>query len=207
MGPLLQSRRSSKEAAPRAAGTMRALDMLRALPIRWRILSIATLNIAVAIIFAAVIWDGAKVLSSARGDLRETRESDRQLTLLENQAGRLQSLIHRYFTEPNDDLLREITELRKSLLATLQDQAFVDPILSASAAGVVQATERFVAGFDELRNLQTAIMDTYEHQVLAPAREMSGLYSIVEGATIDRNALIWPTLSKSRESFSTTLVL
>jgi len=186
---------------------MRALDMLRALPIRWRILSIATLNIAVAIIFAAVIWDGAKVLSSARGDLRETRESDRQLTLLENQAGRLQSLIHRYFTEPNDDLLREITELRKSLLATLQDQAFVDPILSASAAGVVQATERFVAGFDELRNLQTAIMDTYEHQVLAPAREMSGLYSIVEGATIDRNALIWPTLSKSRESFSTTLVL
>ena len=50
-------------------------------------------------------------------------------------------------------------------------------------------------------------MDTYENQVLAPAREMSGLYAIVEGATTDRNALVWPALSKSRESFSTTLVL
>ena len=70
-----------------------------------------------------------------------------------------------------------------------------------------QATERFVAGFDELRNVQNAIMDTYENQVLAPAREMSGLYAIVEGATTDRNALVWPALSKSRESFSTTLVL
>ena len=36
---------------------------------------------------------------------------------------------------------------------------------------------------------------------------MSGLYAIVEGATKDRTALIWPALSKSRESFSTTLVL
>jgi signal transduction histidine kinase len=36
---------------------------------------------------------------------------------------------------------------------------------------------------------------------------MSGLYAIVEGATRERTALIWPALSKSRESFSTTLVL
>ena len=183
------------------------MHRLRALPIRWRILSIATLNILVALVFAAVIWDGAKVLTSARNDLRETRESDRQLALLESQAGRLQSLIHRYFTQPDADLLREITELRTSLLSTLQDRAFVDPILSASTADVVQATERFVAGFDQLRNVQTTIMSTYETQVLVPAREMSGLYAIVEGATTDRSALIWPTLSRSRESFSTTLVL
>jgi signal transduction histidine kinase len=209
MRPHPQSPASSSSATPRAPdGTgAGALDRLRALPIRWRILSIAMLNIAVAAVFTAVIWNGAQVLSSARNDLRETRESDRQLALLESQAGRLQSLIHRYFTQPDGDLLQEITQLRKSLLSTLQDRAFVDPILSASAADVVQATERFVAGFDDLRNAQAAIMSTYENQVLAPAREMSGLYAIVEGMIPDRNALVWPALSKTRESFSTTLVL
>ena len=207
MEPHLQPSVSSNAATPKAARAAGALDRLRALPIRWRILSIAMLNIAVAIVFTAMIWNGAQVLNSARGDLRESRESDRQLAVLESQAGRLQSLIHRYFTQPDRDLLQEITELRKSLLGTLENRAFVDPILSASAAEVVAATERFVAGFDELRNVQSAIMDTYENQVLAPAREMSGLYAIVEGATTDRSALVWPALSRSRESFSTTLVL
>ncbi|HEY4406144.1 MAG TPA: HAMP domain-containing sensor histidine kinase [Xanthobacteraceae bacterium] len=207
MEPPLQSRLSSPAETANSAAVSGAMHRLRALPIRWRILSIATLNIAIAVVFTVIIWNGAQVIASARSDLRESRESDRQLAVLESQAGRLQSLIHRYFTQPDGDLLREITELRKSLLSTLQDRAFVDPLLSASATEVVQATERFVAGFDELRNVQNAIMDTYENQVLAPAREMSGLYAIVEGATTDRNALVWPALSKSRETFSTTLVL
>src|SRR5712675_1275095 len=207
MGPHLQSPLSSPAAAPKAAYASGAMDRLRALPIRWRILSIAMLNIAIAIVFTAIIWNGAQVLTSARSDLRESRESDRQLALLEGQAGRLQNLIHRYFTQPDSDLLVEINELRRSLSSTLQNPAFVDPLLTASATDVVQATERFVAGFDQLRNVQAAIMDTYQSQVLTPAREMAGLYAIVEGATTDRNALVWPALSKSREAFSTTLVL
>ncbi|HWF96973.1 MAG TPA: HAMP domain-containing sensor histidine kinase [Xanthobacteraceae bacterium] len=206
MEPHLQSRPTSNEAPATAAATSGALDRLRALPIRWRVLSIATLNIAIAVVFTAIIWNGAQVLTTARSELRESREADRQLAVLESQAGRLQGLIHRYFTQPDGDVLQEITELRKSLLGTLQNRAFVDPTFAASAADVVQATERFVAGFDDLRNVQTAIMDTYENQVLSPAREMSGLYAIVEGATTDRSALVWPALSKSRESFSTTLV-
>jgi len=207
MAQPLQSRLSSHSETATQAAALGALHRLRALPIRWRILSIATLNIAIAIVFTVIIWNGTQVIASARSDLRESREADRQLAILENQAGRLQSLIHRYFTQPDGDLLKEITELRKSLLGTLQDRAFLDPLLAASATEVVAATERFVAGFDELRNVQNAIMDTYENQVLAPAREMSGLYAIVEGATTDRNALVWPALSKSRETFSTTLVL
>jgi signal transduction histidine kinase len=207
MEPHPTPRLSSNPAPAKAAHVVGVLDRLRTLPIRWRILSIAILNIAIAVVFTALIWNGAQVLTSARSDLRASRESDRQLAILESQAGRLQGLIHRYFTQPDADLLQQITELRKSLLGTLQDPAFVDPLLSASAAEVVQATERFVAGFDELRSVQNAIMETYESEVLAPAREMSGLYAIVEGATTDRNSLIWPSLSKSRESFSTTLVL
>src|SRR5258708_2006772 len=207
MGPHLPSRLTSHAAAPVAAEAAGVLDRLRALPIRWRILSIAILNIAIAIAFTVIIWTGAQVLTAARSDLRESRESDRQLALLQGQAGRLQNLIHRYFTQPDSDLLVEINELRRSLSSTLQNPAFVDPLVSTSAADAVQATERFVAGFDQLRNVQAAIIDTYENQVLAPAREMSGLYAIVEAATTDRSALVWPALSKSRESFSTTLVL
>lgn len=184
-----------------------SLPMLRALPIRWRILSIAAFNVIMAAIFAVVIWDGAQVLRSARNELRLTRESDRLLALLESQTGHLQSLIHRYFTQPNADLLKEIMDLRTALLGTLKDRAAVDPILAGSAAELVRTTERFVAGFSDLRAVQATIANTYEHQVLVPAREMSGLYAIVEGATRDRTALIWPALSKSRESFSTTLVL
>jgi signal transduction histidine kinase len=195
------------EEADRADRTTGMVDRLRALPIRWRILSITTLNILIAVVFTALIWNGSKVLATARGDLRSSREADRQLAILETQAGRLQSLIHRYFTQPDADLLTEITALRTTLLATLKDPAFVDPNFSASTADVVQATERFLGGFDRLRALQTSIMETYENQVLTPAREMSGLYAIVEGATTDRSALVWPSLSKSRESFSETLVL
>ena len=182
-------------------------QLLRALPIRWRILSIAALNTVVVIIFAIGIWSSAQVLTSARNDLRQTRESDRLLALLQSQSSDLQNLIHRYFTQPNAALLKEIMDLREVLLGTLKNRASVDPILAGAAEQLLQSTERFVAGFGELRDVQTTIANTYEHQVLTPAQEMSGLYAIVEDATKDRTALIWPALNKSRESFSTTVVL
>src|SRR5579872_5947715 len=148
-------------AAP--AHAPRMVDRLRALPIRWRILSIATLNILVAAVFTFIIWNGAKVLATARTDLQASREADRELTVMETEAGRLQNLIHRYFTQPDANLLQEITALRTSLIATLQEPAFTDPNFSASSADVVQATERFLAGFEQLRALQGGIMDTYEN--------------------------------------------
>ena len=71
----------------RRAALEGAGQALRTLPIRWRILSIATLNIAIALVFTAIIWNGAQVLTAARNELRETRESDRLLALLEEPAG------------------------------------------------------------------------------------------------------------------------
>jgi signal transduction histidine kinase len=182
-------------------------QLLRALPIRWRILSIAALNTVVVIIFTIGVWSSAQVLTSARNDLRQTRESDRLLALLQSQSSDLQNLIHRYFTMPNAVLLKEIMDLREALLDTLKNRASVDPILAGAAEQLLQSTVRFVAGFGELRDVQATIATTYEHQVLTPAQEMSGLYAIVEDATKDRTALIWPALNKSRESFSTTVVL
>jgi hypothetical protein len=60
----LQLKASSRTDAER--GTAGSLHAMRRLPIRWRILSLAALNAIVVVVFAAVIWDGANVLTSAR---------------------------------------------------------------------------------------------------------------------------------------------
>src|SRR5437764_15251072 len=89
---------AGEDGAPARRGRVFGLErVVRALPIRWRILSIAFLNTAVVLILAALIWDGARGLNSAWSDVRQVRESDRLLALLESEAGRLQNLIHRYF--------------------------------------------------------------------------------------------------------------
>ena len=106
----------SKAAARRTPFTMvgraRLVGLLRAVPIRWRILSIAALNSLVVLILAALIWNGAKVLASAWDDLRQVRESDKILALLESETSRLQNLIHRYINQPSPDLFAEILLLR-----------------------------------------------------------------------------------------------
>jgi signal transduction histidine kinase len=184
----------------------RMVGLLRAVPIRWRILSIAALNSLVVLILAALIWNGAKALASAWDDLRQVRESDKILALLESETGRLQNLIHRYINQPSPELFAEILLLREAVLGTLTTRASTDPILSGSVEDLERVTERFLSGFGELRAVQTTITKTYEEQVLGPAKEMAGLYSIIEGATGHRDALIWPALGKSREAFTAMLV-
>ncbi len=180
--------------------------MVRAVPIRWRILSIAALNSAVAMALAALIWSGAQVLGSAWDDLRQVRASDKILTRLETETGRLQNLIHRYINQPSPELFGEILLLRETVLGTLNTRAATDPMLSGSVAELQQAIDRFLSGFGDLRALQTTITTTYQDEVLVPAKEMLGLYSVIEGATGRREAAIWPPLGRSRESFTALLV-
>lgn len=199
------------EAAERPAslavrGRLRIVGLVRAVPIRWRILSIAALNSAVVVVLAAMIWNGAQVLGSAWDDVRQVRESDRILALLESETGRLQNLIHRYINQPSPDLFAEILLLREAVLGTLTTRASKDPMLSGSVAELERVTERFLDGFGDLRTVQATITKTYQEQVLAPAKDMAGLYSIIEGATGHRDALIWPSLGKSREAFTAMLV-
>jgi len=199
------------EAAERPASLavrsrLRIVGLVRAVPIRWRILSIAALNSAVVVVLAAMIWNGAQVLGSAWDDVRQVRESDRILALLESETGRLQNLIHRYINQPSPDLFAEILLLREAVLGTLTTRASKDPMLSGSVAELERVTERFLDGFGELRTVQATITKTYQEQVLAPAKDMAGLYSIIEGATGHRDALIWPSLGKSREAFTAMLV-
>ena len=182
------------------------VQLVRTLPIRWRILAIAGVNAAVVAILAALIWNGAKELSSAWDDVRKVRESDRVLALLESEAGRLQNLIHRYINQPSPQIFAEILLLREAVLGTLSNRGATDPMLSGSVDELERATDRFLGGFGDLRAEQATIERTYEEQVLARAREMSGLYAIIDGAIDKRDALIWPALGKSREAFTALLV-
>ena len=206
MGTPEQDQTAERPASFAARGRIRIVRLLRAVPIRWRILSIAALNSAVVVVLSAMIWNGAQVLGSAWDDVRQVRESDKILALLESETGRLQNLIHRYINQPSPELFAEILLLREAVLGTLTTRASTDPMLSGSVAELERVTERFLNGFGELRGVQATISKTYEEQVLTPAREMAGLYSIIEGATGHRDALIWPSLGKSREAFTAMLV-
>jgi signal transduction histidine kinase len=199
---------SVKERPPglAALGRSRLVGLLRAVPIRWRILSIAALNSAVVVVLAAMIWNGAQVLGSAWDDVRQVRESDKILALLESETGRLQNLIHRYINQPSPELFAEILLVRETVLGTLTTRASTDPMLSGSVEELERVTERFLGGFGELRSVQATITKTYEEQVLSPAKDMAELYSIIEGATGHRDAPIWPPLGKSREAFTAMLV-
>lgn len=181
------------------------VSLVRAIPIRWRILSIAALNSAVVLILAAMIWNGARVLSSAWDEVRQVRESDRILAVLESETSRLQNLIHRYINQPNPEVFAEILLLREAVLGTLNTRASTDPMLAGSAQELERVTEKFLDGFGEVRGIQNQISRTYEEQVLTPARDMAGLYAIIEGAS-KRDSLIVPALGKSREAFTSMLV-
>ena len=201
-----QSNVADRRASRAARGRALIVGLLRAVPIRWRILSIAALNSAVVLVLAVLIWNGAKVLGSAWDDVRQVRESDKILALLESETGRLQNLIHRYINQPSSELFAEILLLREAVLGTLTTRASTDPMLSGSVEELERVTVRFLDGFGELRAVQATIAKTYEEQVQAPAKDIAGLYSIIEGATGHRDAPIWPSLGKSREAFTAMLV-
>jgi signal transduction histidine kinase len=206
LGATQQDGAVERPAGIAARGRFHIVQLLRAVPIRWRILSIAALNSAVVIVLSVLIWNGAKVLGSAWEDVRQVRESDKILARLESETSRLQNLIHRYINQPSPELFAEILLLREAVLGTLTTRASTDPMLSGSVEKLEQVTSRFLDGFGELRTVQATIAKTYEEQVLGPARDMAGLYSIIEGATGHRDALIWPSLGKSREAFTAMLV-
>ncbi|MCC6775568.1 MAG: HAMP domain-containing protein [Hyphomicrobiales bacterium] len=202
----LLSLKDHSEARPRRSIDLETESVVRALPIRWRLLSIGALNATVAVILAALIWNGADVLNRSWDDVRRVRESDKLLVQLESEASRLQNLIHRYINQPSQQVLAEILGLHGEVLSTLRNRGAMDPVLSGSADELRTVTERFLQGFGEVREVQTTIAQTYENDVLKPAKEMAGLYAIIEGAIGRRDALLLPSLGKSREAFTAGLV-
>ncbi len=165
-----------------------------------------TLMAAVVVILAGLIWNGANVVSRAWDDVRKVRESDKLLVLLEGKASRLQNLVHRYINQPSQAVLTEILFLHGEVLSTLRNRGAADPVLSGSADELRTVTERFLQGLGEVRAVQTQISHTYENDVIKPAKEMAGLYAIIEGAIGKREGELLPSLGKSRQTFTTSLV-
>ena len=201
-----QEQPASPGTRPRRSLDLETEGFVRALPIRWRLLLIAGLNGAVAVILAVLIWNGANTLSRAWDEVRRVRESDKLLVLLESEASRLQNLIHRYINQPNAEMFAEILRLHGEVLSTLRNRGALDPIMSASAEELRAVTEQFLLGFGKVREVQATITHTYENEVLKPAREIAGLYAIIEGAIGKRDALLLPSLGQSRDTFTTGLV-
>src|SRR5260370_41966822 len=115
-----------------AGGRLCIVGVDRAVTMRWRILWIAAMNSAVVVVVAALIWNGAKVLGSAWDDVRQVRESEKILALLESETGRLQNLIHRYINQASPELLAEILLLRGAVLGTVTKLAATGPMLQGA---------------------------------------------------------------------------
>lgn len=179
---------------------------IRSIPIRWRIFSITVLNAVVVLLLAALIWEGARLLTTAWDDVRQARQSERVLVSLDTETVRLQGLIHRYFTQQQPDLLADIEARRAGLLDALKMRAEVEPAFSGSLSGLIAATERFLAGFDALRQVRSEITEVYERDVLSTAREISGLFATIDAAAPQRDAPAWPALGRAREIFAAALV-
>lgn len=183
-----------------------ASHLLRRIPVRWRIAAVVILNLAFITLLMALIGTGATAIRAAWSDLQEARRIDRILASIENDAGRLQTLIHRYFALPNEVVLNEIEQRRRALLGKLAIERDIDFALENPARSVTSVTERFMLGFDELRSVRETISSIYDNEIRRPASELSQLYSVVETAMADRSALVAPSLGKSREAFSIFLV-
>ncbi|MBN8941684.1 MAG: HAMP domain-containing histidine kinase [Rhizobiales bacterium] len=183
-----------------------ASQTLRHIPVRWRIATVVILNLAFIGLLLLLIGSGAGAIRSAWNELQDARRIDRLLASIENEAGRLQTLIHRYFALPNDVVLNDIEARRKALLAKLALEKEIDLALQNPARSVTSVTERFMLGFDELRSVRETISSIYENEIRKPASELSQLYAVVETAMSNRASLIAPSLGKSREAFSIFLV-
>jgi signal transduction histidine kinase len=190
-------------AAARGGGVETAL---RVVPIRWRILAIAVLNTAFVLLLAIYVAQVGRDLSAAWRGLQEARRSERLLVSLEGDIGRLQTLIHRYFTQPTPEVLDDIGKLRESVLDTLRGRGPADTGLADRLYALTGITERFLGGFDDLRTLRDGVPRLYEAEIAKPTRDIAGLYSIIDGATPPQQSLIWPSLGKSREAFSAMLL-
>src|SRR5262249_53823179 len=195
---LLALTRPATQQKPKARRSLdlEAQGFVRTLPIRWRLISLAVLNAGVAILLALVIWKGANVLDDSWDDVRRARESDKLLVQLEGEASRLQNLIHRYINQPSDSLLTEILCLHGEVLSTLRNRGAIDPVVSGSADELRTATERFLNGFEKVRTLQETITQSYENDVSTPAKDMAGLYGVIEDAIGSRDSALLHALAK-----------
>ncbi|TDR89971.1 sensor histidine kinase [Enterovirga rhinocerotis] len=192
----------SEPALPPASHSAPLRAAVRRTSIRWRIIAIAVINSALAVVLLMLIWNGAQVLAKAWADVQRVRESERFLTNLDGDAERLQSLIHRYFAQSEPAILEKIVDLRDLVTSRLRVQARLDPLISAPAQNLTAITERLIAGFDELRQVRTGISLSYSNKIVGTARDMADLYASLAEGLPDLGSMAVAPLDQSREAYN-----
>lgn len=178
----------------------------RAVSIRWRISALAILNSVLALILLAVIGSSAKRLTGAWDQLLQVRRSEQLLASLNSDAQRLQSLIHRYFLQPDPAVLSEIVERREPLISRLRVQARLDPLVGDTAPSLTRLMEAFLDGFDQLRLVRSDIAETYEVELLRSARDIAETYHKLERMQNDGHGHLRSALDESQEAFNAMLL-
>jgi signal transduction histidine kinase len=190
--------------ARRLRGASRG-SLVRSVPIRWRVLSIAIINTLAVLLLGLLVVTYANVLSGAWSSLSQARNTDRVLVAFGTDVERVQGMIHRYLTQPSELVQAEINRQRQDLLSRLE------AIKASESSRAVDITEisitmlRLFTGFESLRANRALVVRIYEEEVLKPAREMAGLYAILTTSTSSAS-LLWPALNRSRDAFSNALV-
>ncbi|MGE5516100.1 MAG: ATP-binding protein [Bacteroidota bacterium] len=173
----------------------------RRIPINWRIPLVVALNAGVALSVGLLGWQGATVVRHDLDELQVVQLRSRQLTDIDGQASRLQSLIRQYLNNPTDEVLKEIMRRSEDLFAALSATT-QDARMSVEIGQMNDAARRFVAGFQQLKGINLEIAHIYEGQVVHTASEMSGLYAILNSTIRSRpGTLLAPALVKSHEDF------
>jgi signal transduction histidine kinase len=194
------------DARPRSLHRFGISRLVRAMPIRWRIGSIAVFNTIIVVVLVSLIWNGARLLNSHWDEVRRLHDTDALLTLLGTEAARLQSLIHEYISDQRPETFAEILLLREAVLGTLKTRGRGDPLLAAEVPNLAKLTERFLDSFSDLRALQSTIVHSHRDSVLDPARKMAALIAYIGKATASKEALITPMLQVAGENCTAMLV-
>ena len=179
---------------------------IRRIPVGWRVPLLVALNLVVFLILAAVIWHGNRVLGGQWIEVQRITSEHRLFDGIENDAGGLQSQIHRYLEMPSESVLTDIGRLRGHLLAHLAGIGVFDAVTADGVARVVKASQQLLDGFEALRRLNAGIRALYRDRILRVGSEVSGLYGILDDVTHGSNALSWPSIAKSRENFGAALL-
>ena len=179
---------------------------MRRVPIAWRLSLAIAFNAAIALTVGLLGWQSASLISRDIDELRQVQERGRQLSDIDAQVNRLQSLIRQYLNAPTDEVMKEISRRSEDLFSALSAATGIEDG-EEEVAQLNDAARRFVSGFQQLKAINAEVSRIYESDIVQGAGEMSGLYAILN-SSIRANAAspLAPALVKSHESFVAAVI-
>jgi len=195
--------KAESAALPANGGVSR---LIRHIPIAWRIPLAVALNAVMALAVGILGWQSAALVSRDIEELRLVQERGRQLSDIDAQANRLQSLIRQYLNAPTEEVMKEISRRSEDLFMAL-NTATRENGQSEEMAQLNEAARRFISGFQQLKAINAELARVYEGDIIEAAGEMSGLYAILNSSIKGAgSAHLASSLAKSHETFTAAII-